>query len=501
MKSSVVRLPTTTHDTSATEEFMCATRNLDSKMASQQASGNLTSWQYVAHSDGGIRLFPGAPQDNGAGCSHYDARQRPWYLAASNGPRDVIILLSTSNNTNGEKMVLAKCVADTLLQSLGQNDYVDLITHHKSTASLGGDTLGRATPSRVQMLRDQLAAIEPETSSTSGHTSFKFAYSVAFSELYSSTTSSNCQKVIIQLTDGYDSEAYDYTERTGCVSLNNQNERENLNDDEDDDDCQPIATHKVDKIINHIKDLRTTYKATGSKRVSIFTFGVKLQPHIHAQHTDYRNALLAIACDNNGAFGPVEDRNNPMKALAAFFRILSVGINGDSTVRWTSNYTDAFGMGDLVTASRPLWDRTTTVPSLVGVVGIDVPTSQFGDTRSAALGALKERSSFCPAFSALTDCQMQVVRRESWGGWICPSPYPSYDACKHANKMAPDSCASSSLTGTSSRFCGPGGSESLSVADYTCCGMVACGGAESLLSTAKSSIIVMVVAVCLVLVS
>ena len=54
-----------------------------------------TRWQYFGSTAGLVRVFPGREWDtNFAGFyNDYDPRLRPWYIAATSGPKDVIIIL------------------------------------------------------------------------------------------------------------------------------------------------------------------------------------------------------------------------------------------------------------------------------------------------------------------------------------------------------------------------------------------------------------------------
>ena len=52
-------------------------------------------WQYFGSTTGTVRIYPGREwSTNFAGFyNDYDPRVRPWYIAATSGPKDVIIVL------------------------------------------------------------------------------------------------------------------------------------------------------------------------------------------------------------------------------------------------------------------------------------------------------------------------------------------------------------------------------------------------------------------------
>ena len=43
-------------------------------------------------------MYPGSPGKCPNGKNTYDPRKRPWYVAASSGPKDVILILDTSGS-------------------------------------------------------------------------------------------------------------------------------------------------------------------------------------------------------------------------------------------------------------------------------------------------------------------------------------------------------------------------------------------------------------------
>ena len=87
-------------------------------------------WQYFGSNDGLYRMFPGREwQTNFAGFyENYDPRVRPWYIAATSGPKDVDCSLSM----NGKKFNMAKSIAITVLNTLTKQDYVNIICGHGS---------------------------------------------------------------------------------------------------------------------------------------------------------------------------------------------------------------------------------------------------------------------------------------------------------------------------------------------------------------------------------
>ena len=63
-------------------------------------------FMYYGSDDGVFRMFPGTPSKCDFGMFDYDPRIRPWYVGASSGPKDVVLVLDTSGSmTNAGRMV------------------------------------------------------------------------------------------------------------------------------------------------------------------------------------------------------------------------------------------------------------------------------------------------------------------------------------------------------------------------------------------------------------
>lgn len=62
----------------------------------------------------------------------YDCRLRSWYMEAATSPKDIIILLDSSGSMKGQRLDIAKKVVNTILDTLGTNDFVNIFTFGKS---------------------------------------------------------------------------------------------------------------------------------------------------------------------------------------------------------------------------------------------------------------------------------------------------------------------------------------------------------------------------------
>ena len=88
------------------QETICSTLPADDYMR-EETNQNSEYWSdydvspptYLYGADNGVfRIFPGNPKSCPRGKGDYDPRLRPWYVSASSGPKDIILVLDTSGS-------------------------------------------------------------------------------------------------------------------------------------------------------------------------------------------------------------------------------------------------------------------------------------------------------------------------------------------------------------------------------------------------------------------
>uniref|UniRef100_A0A7N8XLK4 VWFA domain-containing protein n=1 Tax=Mastacembelus armatus TaxID=205130 RepID=A0A7N8XLK4_9TELE len=88
------------------------------------------TWQYFGSSTGFFRLYPGikwTPDSNGVAA--FDCRNRNWYIQAATSPKDIVIMVDISGSMKGLKITIAKHTINTILDTLGENDFVNVIAY------------------------------------------------------------------------------------------------------------------------------------------------------------------------------------------------------------------------------------------------------------------------------------------------------------------------------------------------------------------------------------
>ena len=113
---------------------MCYTRHLDTffraerdrNEVSAQFGDTLPQLFFGAH-NGVFRIFPARHDDI---CGSYDTRKRPWYVAGSSGPKDVVIVLDVSGSMGRQsRLDIARAAAVDVISKLTIGDYFGVVTN------------------------------------------------------------------------------------------------------------------------------------------------------------------------------------------------------------------------------------------------------------------------------------------------------------------------------------------------------------------------------------
>lgn len=284
-----------------------------------------TTWQYFGSQTGFFRQYPGREwsKDDRGRYTEFDARLRPWYVGSTSGPKDVLIVFDISGSMSAyNRMSIGRQALLTVLDTLTEKDFVNVILfdHRIEVPSCFPETLVRAIPRNINKLKAFVNSFGPR-----GGTDFRIAFEKAFEMLRESrirNQGSFCETVILFMTDG-------------------------------------IAPDPSD-IINANRDSDTP--------VSIFSYSFGEE----ADDTVPRK----IACENDGLFFKIPDGGDLRSSMGQYYQYFAAGIQNDQ-VFWTAPYFDASGLGLVITASIPLYDRRRDPPSLFGVVGTDVIVSEL----------------------------------------------------------------------------------------------------------------------------
>ena len=135
---STVHVPTNVFDGEAKViNSIDWSRKLDEIFKDNYERDPSLSWQYFGSSTGFLRQFPAMKwlldeEDP----DMYDARMRDWYIKAAASPKDIVILLDTSGSMTGLRKEIAKHVVINIMETLGEDDFVTVLTFSDETKPL-----------------------------------------------------------------------------------------------------------------------------------------------------------------------------------------------------------------------------------------------------------------------------------------------------------------------------------------------------------------------------
>ena len=101
---------------------------------------------YIGTSLGSFRSYPASRQlDEEGNCQDYDPRYRPWYVTATSGAKNVILMIDTSGSMHGDRLQIAKDAATAVVNTLSNNDFVGVIQFGSTASTLYSNKIIRAT--------------------------------------------------------------------------------------------------------------------------------------------------------------------------------------------------------------------------------------------------------------------------------------------------------------------------------------------------------------------
>ncbi|XP_076666830.1 voltage-dependent calcium channel subunit straightjacket isoform X3 [Andrena cerasifolii] len=210
LNMSAVHVPTNVYErASNVVRAIKWSEQLDKTFINNYEQDPSLSWQYFGSATGFMRQYPATnwymePVDL------FDCRTRSWYIEAATSPKDVLILIDTSGSMTGIRREIARHVVNNILDTLGNNDFVNIITFSNVTKEVVpcfNDTLVQANLANVRELKRAISNLETEKIAN-----FSLALTTAFDLLESYRTEregARCNQAIMLITDGV---PYNYKE-------------------------------------------------------------------------------------------------------------------------------------------------------------------------------------------------------------------------------------------------------------------------------------------------
>ncbi|KAK6622585.1 hypothetical protein RUM43_008427 [Polyplax serrata] len=313
------------------------TTSLDEVFKENRRRDPHLKWQYFGSFFGFLRVYPAFKwPDHPSLPDLFDVRRRSWYIQSSVTPKDVIILIDRSGSVHGPTLDIMKITARALLNTLGENDYVNVAWFNNKVKWVVPclNTLMQATAQMRRLLGDAVERLT-ESNLTSYTTALDFAFEEfrKFDELKKPWVGSNCHKIVMFLSDGG-------------------------------------TEWPTDLINRHCNESR-------NGKIKIFTFAC-------GPHPIPTVVLKEMACSTGGYFSPVTALGSVRVKIRDYVRVLSRPLaysNDKDMFTWHNFYRDIGGLGMVTTVTLPVFNKLPNpsgkIVNLLGIMGVDVSVEEM----------------------------------------------------------------------------------------------------------------------------
>ncbi|XP_070573323.1 voltage-dependent calcium channel subunit alpha-2/delta-3-like isoform X4 [Ptychodera flava] len=335
ISESTVQVPTNVYNREETVlRDILFTEELDKVFKLNYDADQTLTWQYFGSYTGFFRNYPGikwSPDEKKA-LDLYDCRNRGWYIRAATSPKNMVILVDTSGSMLGLRNDIAKHTVQTLIKTLGDDDFFNVITFNDTTLYLEAcfnDTLVQANSDNKNRVQQNLDNIRPQNIAN-----IQNALEKAFELLEKFNTNdkgAGCNQAIMLITDG--------------------------------------ATDEYESVFA---------KYNADKHVRLFTYVI-------GREVDYSEKVRGMACKNKGYFTQIKTIADVQENVSKYIHVLSrpMVINKTHDTVWTNVYMDQAvneGLALMTTVAQPVFNnknKTLDQGILLGVVGVDVPVFEL----------------------------------------------------------------------------------------------------------------------------
>uniref|UniRef100_A0AAQ4PEU3 Calcium voltage-gated channel auxiliary subunit alpha2delta 4 n=1 Tax=Gasterosteus aculeatus aculeatus TaxID=481459 RepID=A0AAQ4PEU3_GASAC len=291
------------------------------------------TWQYFGSAAGFFRLYPGIqwiPDENGV--VTFDCRNRNWYIQAATSPKDVVIVVDVSGSMKGLRLTIAKHTINTILDTLGENDFVNIVAVSARVETLDPQA-------EIQLLRSfKIHFLLVDGLHVKGEGKVKNAMKESFKILneVSLGQGSLCNQAIMLITDGA------------------------------------------------MEDFQSVFEEFNwpERRVRVFTYLI-------GREMTFAENVKWIACNNKGYYTHVSTLADVQENVMEYLHVLSrpMVINHDHDIIWTEAYMDSVLFNSqaqslllMTSVAMPVFSKKKETLShgiLLGVVGTDVALKEL----------------------------------------------------------------------------------------------------------------------------
>ncbi|KAL9180726.1 hypothetical protein ACHAXT_011179 [Thalassiosira profunda] len=405
-EETAVRIPESLVDASGNPEdqevieSVCYSRLADPYMVDNYSLGNQ---MYFGSRTGAFRIVPARQSET---CGAYDPRRRPWYVAASSGPKDVVLTIDTSGSMlDYNRLELAKDAAKTVVDTLTVADRVAIVAFSDTASMVGGHTsLIRATKENKSALMQAIDGLSAK-GATNFHDGFKVTFDALETTIRNEATT-GCNIAVLFLTDGEST--------TGPGN----------------DDTIKLVNERTEQL-----------SATWDRDTTVFTFSL-------GQQADH-DVTKQIACSTGGLWTPVDDFDEDLvTAMSSYYMLYAMGLgeggNEDFTA-WVEPYTFYTAGKKGTSVSTPVYDRSVDPPLFLGAATVDMYLDDLEELlgEDASSSKMLERfvilsTARCPTIE-LTEIERDALRYLG-GGEAAVCGASNFTSSSSAGIILPEKC-------------------------------------------------------------
>lgn len=372
---------------SKTIESVCYSAALDSYFNATYESDSMF-WQgldspppqlYFGSESGAFRIYPARFTK----CDDYDPRVRPWYNAASSGPKNLILILDVSGSMASKgRISKLKAAAKVMVNALTITDRIAVFPFSGTSQVIadedvdGGHIFFEASASNKKKIVSKIERLKAR-----GGTNFVDPFDKAvdvFERSHRLELATDCTTAVVFLTDG--------------------------------------MTTNPGSAFSWITGQLASMEQTAENPLFVFTYSV-----------DTANEFpKRLACSvENGVWSSIGETDDIFDSLIGYNKLFALGLGDEQNkgfTAWTEPYKFSSGiMG--VTVASPVYDRTKSPPLLIGVVGVDNTLETFnrllvaeGESQDFLTKIAERSAAQCPRLRDLDVCLLESYRRQGRAG-------------------------------------------------------------------------------------
>ncbi|CAH0548637.1 unnamed protein product [Brassicogethes aeneus] len=343
------------------------------------------SWQYFGSSTGFMRQFPAMIWSQEP-IDLFDCRTRTWFIEAASSPKDIVILVDRSGSMTGMRREIARHVVHNILDTLGNNDYVNIYTFSNTTEPLVPcfeDQLVQANLANVRLFKESMTNFKTEQIAN-----FTDSLITAFELLqdYRETKKgANCNQAIMLVTDGVQYNFKEIFEKYNWGNLPFMNVR--------------VFTYLIGREVSDVREVKWMACANQGYYVHLSTYAEVREEVLQYIPVMARPMVLNANQKPNPTWSPVyadvtdpkltnwlwvnRERNKQRERFMAYKKdktLLSSVEQDKNYVHQQKFKQDNYGELQtyhlMTSVSLPVYDkkpRQERVANLLGVAGTDVP--------------------------------------------------------------------------------------------------------------------------------